>query len=76
MNRYQMRKQFGRHPDLAAVLVWSLQHALKAIGTHPDGKRQRKSRKRDLTIFRSRELKQLERNGNYIPNSKPPRSNS
>jgi hypothetical protein len=55
MNRYEMRRQFGRNPDTCAVLVWAIQQALKGIGKrHPDGKRQRKSRLRDLTIYRLR----------------------
>lgn len=55
MNRYEMRKQFGSSPDTCAVLVWAIQQALKGFGKrHPDGKRQRKSRLRDLTIYRLR----------------------
>lgn len=58
MNRWQLREQFGTRPDVHAVLIWSVQHALKGWGTrHPDMKRQRKARLRDLTIYRSRQLK-------------------
>ena len=57
MNRYEIRRQFGCKPDLAAVLVFSLQQALRGSRTHPDSKRQRKTRLNDLTKYYVRILK-------------------
>ena len=58
MNRYQIRKQFGRNPDTCAVLVWAVQQALKGYRTrHPDHKRQRCTRQRDLSLHMARTLK-------------------
>lgn len=58
MNRYEVRKQFGKNPDLYAVLVWATQKALKGYRTtHPDSKRQRTTRLRDVSIQAARELK-------------------
>ena len=58
MNSYQMRKQFGCNPDVVAVLVWATQKALKGYGkTHPDSKRQRCTRERDLMLWGARKVK-------------------
>ena len=58
MNRYEIRKQFGKSPDLYAVLVWATQQALKGFGkTHPDSKRQRCTRERDLMLWGARKIK-------------------
>jgi hypothetical protein len=58
MNRYEIRKQFGRNPDTCAVLVWAIQQALKGFGIkHPDRKRQRTTRQRDLYLWGARKVK-------------------
>jgi hypothetical protein len=58
MNRYQLMHQFGKNPDIVAVLVWATQQALKAYGkTHPDYKRQRCNRQRDLMLWGARKIK-------------------
>jgi hypothetical protein len=58
MNRYEVRKQFGRNPSLYAVLVWATQQALRGYGVkHPDHKRQRTTRLRDMAIQAARKLK-------------------
>ena len=58
MTRCEVRKQFGRNPSLHAVLVWATQQALRGYGVkHPDRKRQRTTRLRDVSIQAARELK-------------------
>jgi len=58
MNRWQVREQFGTAPVLSSVLGWAVQQALKGYRVrHPDAKRQRRTRLRDLTIHRRRLLK-------------------
>ena len=58
MDHYKMRRMFGKKPALSAVLVWATQQALKGIGvTHPDTKRQRTTRQRDVGIYKAREMK-------------------
>jgi hypothetical protein len=58
MDRHDIRKMFGRKPSLDAVLIWSLQQALKGIrAKHPDGKRQRRRKERDLMLWGARKVK-------------------
>ena len=68
MDRYQIRKQFGRNPDLYAVLIYATQKALKGIGVkHPDHKRQRCTKLRDTSIQAARTLKYMDVPRNLIP---------
>jgi len=58
MNSRQIRRQFGRNPNVAAVLVWATQQALKGYRVrHPDYKRQRTTRQRDLCLWEARKIK-------------------
>ena len=51
--------KYGRQPDLPLLVVCAVQHALNCrTSSHPDSKWQRKARMRDLTVLRSRQLKQ------------------
>ena len=55
---YRFRRMFGRKPDLTAILIWATQQALKGYGVaHPDMKRQRKTRQRDLMMWGARKIK-------------------
>ena len=59
MDHYQIQRQFGKNPDLYAVLVWATQKALKGYGVkHPDMKRQRCNIQRDMYLYGSRLFKQ------------------
>jgi hypothetical protein len=54
----KIRKQFGRKPNLSAVLIWAAQQALRCFGAkHSDSKRQRTTKLRDVAIQAARELK-------------------
>jgi hypothetical protein len=57
MNRWEIRKQFGRRPSLEAVIIWSVQQVLKHRGIkHPDSKRQASRRQRDKDRRAEREF--------------------
>lgn len=58
MTTRTIRKQFGRRPSLASVLVWAIQQALKGYGIkHPDSKRQRGARASSRSMRAARKLK-------------------
>lgn len=59
---YKLRHMFGKAPDLAAVLIWATQQALKGYGkAHPDTKRQRSTKQRDLRLWGERQRKEIYR---------------
>ena len=57
MTLREIHRTFGRNPDLAAVIVWSIQQALKSYRRHPDHKRQTNRRLRDLQFYEVRRQK-------------------
>lgn len=58
--RRKLGSRFGAHPELPRVIVCAIHQAFfgRVIG-HPDSKRQRKTRMRDLTFHYSRKLKEV-----------------
>ena len=58
MDKQKFRKTLGKRPSLTSVLVWSVQQALRSVGRHPDFKRQRKTKTRDVSINQERKEKQ------------------
>ena len=63
MNRYRFFKTFGLKPKLNTIILWSVQQALRGYGVkHPDCKRTRRAKLRDLDIERQRQIKLSQRN--------------